>query len=141
MFLLDTDTATLAFYNHPGVVARVAAATDPVLVPVVTRLEILRGRIEAVLKAASSAELLRAQDGLARTEAFLAGFRLVEIDAAAGEHFDRLRADKKLKGLKKLGRGDLLNACISLANDAMLVTRNTKDFANVPRLKLENWAD
>lgn len=36
---------------------------------------------------------------------------------------------------------DLRIACIALAHDATLVTRNTKDFAHVPNLKVENWAD
>jgi predicted nucleic acid-binding protein len=34
--------------------------------------------------------------------------------------------------LKKIGRGDLLIAAITLANQATLVTRNEKDFCLVP---------
>ncbi len=36
---------------------------------------------------------------------------------------------------------DLLIACIVLAHNATLVTRNTKDFANIPGLKQGNWAN
>jgi tRNA(fMet)-specific endonuclease VapC len=43
--------------------------------------------------------------------------------------------------LKKIGRADLLIAAIALANRAILVTRNLKDFRNVAGLPLENWAD
>jgi tRNA(fMet)-specific endonuclease VapC len=39
-----------------------------------------------------------------------------------------------------MDRGDKLQASMVLANDATLVTRNTKDYANVPKLKLDNWA-
>ena len=49
-----------------------------------------------------------------------------------------MRKDKKAK---KTDHNDLLIACIALAHDATLVTRNTKDYANVPGLTLENWAD
>jgi tRNA(fMet)-specific endonuclease VapC len=38
-------------------------------------------------------------------------------------------------------RPDLLIACIALAQDALLVTRNTKDFNQVPGLRIANWAD
>jgi predicted nucleic acid-binding protein len=38
-------------------------------------------------------------------------------------------------------RPDMLIACIALAQDALLVTRNTKDFNNVSGLKLANWAE
>jgi tRNA(fMet)-specific endonuclease VapC len=52
--------------------------------------------------------------------------------------FDRLRENKKLK---KIGRADLLIACIALANRATLVSRNLKHFGQVPGLQAENWAD
>ncbi len=137
MFLLDTDIATLAYHNHPTILERIQNADRPVCLPIVTRLELMRGRIDAVIKAANVQELLRAEDALARTEAFCSGFAIVAIGTTAAELFVRLRDNKRAK---KMGRGDLLNACISLANDATLVTRNLKDYANVPGLRVENWA-
>jgi len=38
-----------------------------------------------------------------------------------------------------MGPMDLLIAAISLANDFILVTNNTKEFSRVKKLKLENW--
>ncbi len=139
MFLLDTDIATHAFKKHPVVLARLASAERPVRLPVTTRLEILRGRIEAVRTAADSGQVLRAQQGFVESETFLTRFEPVFFDPAAGAYFDRFRTDRKFEF--KGGRDDLLIACIALANDATLVTRNTKDFAAVPGLKLDNWAD
>ncbi len=138
MFFLDTDIATLAYHNQPIVLERIQKAGRPVCLPLVTRLELLRGRIEAVIKAASVQQLLRAEDSLAKTEAFCSGFTIVAIGTAAAELFVRLRENKRVK---KMGRGDLLNACICLANDATLVTRNLKDYASIPGLQVENWAD
>jgi tRNA(fMet)-specific endonuclease VapC len=63
---------------------------------------------------------------------------LVPLDTLAAAEFDRLRENKKLK---KIGRADLLFACIALAQRATLVTRNLKHFRQVPGLQLENWAD
>jgi tRNA(fMet)-specific endonuclease VapC len=45
------------------------------------------------------------------------------------------------KKLRKIGRADLLIAAISLANRATVVSRNLKDFRQVPGLRVENWAD
>ncbi len=98
----------------------------------------LRGRFEALLKAADGAALSRAQEHLRSSEAYLAEFRIAEFNGAAIREFDRVREDKKAK---KMGRNDLLIACIALAHDATLVTRNTKDFAGIPGLKVENWAN
>ncbi len=36
---------------------------------------------------------------------------------------------------------DLRIACIVMAYDAVLLTRNTKDFEKVPGLKFENWLE
>ncbi|MFZ2279272.1 MAG: type II toxin-antitoxin system VapC family toxin [Prosthecobacter sp.] len=41
----------------------------------------------------------------------------------------------------RIGTHDLKIACITLAHDALLLTRNTVDFAQVPGLRFENWAD
>ena len=63
---------------------------------------------------------------------------MVSIDGRVALEFDRLRQNKKLK---RIGRSDLLIAAITLANRATLVTRNLKDFRQVPGLQVENWAD
>ena len=93
---------------------------------------------DAVVKAADGKTLLRMQDLLNASEAYLAEFHLLPFDLTAAGEFDRLRNDKKVR---KTDRNDLLIACVALAHAATLVTRNTKDYANVPGLKLENWAD
>ena len=99
----------------------------------------MQGRFDFVRKAATGEELLRAQGLLDLTRRSLAGVDTVlPINAAAAAEFDRLRENKKLK---KIGRADLLIACIALANRATLVTRNLKHFRQVPGLQVENWAD
>jgi tRNA(fMet)-specific endonuclease VapC len=138
MILLDTDTFSFLTSGHPRVTARFLAATDTVSITVVTRIEALEGRFAFLLRAAHGAELLRAQEWLRRTDADLALFTPVEFDAAAAGEFDRLRQNKKLK---KIGRADLLIAAIALAYRSTLVSRNRKDFRQVPGLQVENWAD
>ena len=63
---------------------------------------------------------------------------IVRINSAAAAEFDRLRQNKKLK---KIGRSDLLIACIALAQRATVVTRNVKHFRLIPDLHVENWLD
>lgn len=139
-YLLDTDLFTLAHLGRHGLRDRIAAArgADEVVISLVTRIEVLGGRFDAVVKAADGAGLARAQEILKSSEDYLADFRVLPFDAVAVAEFDRLREDKKAK---KAGRNDLLIACIALAVEATLVTRNTKDYANIPGLKVENWAD
>jgi tRNA(fMet)-specific endonuclease VapC len=41
----------------------------------------------------------------------------------------------------RIGSMDLKIACIVLAHDATLLSRNTSDFSQVPGLRLENWLE
>ena len=140
MKLLDSDIFTLAFHGKAGVAEQVGAGRDSgeLRLPSIVRLEALRGRIEAVLKVARGADGLKMTERLTATEKYIGTFQIVDFEDRAAVHFDRLI---KLKSLRNMGRADLLIACVALAHDATLVTRNTKDFAPVPGLKLENWAD
>jgi tRNA(fMet)-specific endonuclease VapC len=138
MFVLDTDTLTHLLHGNARVSLRRSLVSDPVVLTVVTRIEILQGRFAAVLKAADREQLQQAQDRLTQSDRQLASFDILPVDAAAGAEFERLLGTR---GLKRIGRGDLLIASITLANKATLVTRNQKDFSKAPGLKIENWAD
>lgn len=138
MILLDTDIVSHVFKANPKVLERLRGAMDPVAITIITRLEILRGRSEALLKAADGLELQEAMSRLTLAEQALGRFLVVPVDAASAAEFDRLRRNRKAK---KVGRADLLIASIALAHKATLVTRNVRDFAHVPHLRIENWAD
>lgn len=138
MILLDTDTFTLHQLGQERVTTRLRAAPEIPAITIVTQIEVLRGRYDALMKAEDGNRVLRAQRGIAASIAHLALFQIVPFDDAASTEFDRLL---ETKGQRRIGRGDLLIASIVLANKATLVTRNRKDFQKVPGLLLENWAD
>src|SRR5947207_13914110 len=92
MHLLDTDTLTYVHAGHPRVLERLRQLDAPdVGTTIITRIELLRGRFEFVLKAANGTELLRAQQLLIRTDELLAQTLVVPLDEAAAVVFDRLR--------------------------------------------------
>jgi tRNA(fMet)-specific endonuclease VapC len=62
---------------------------------------------------------------LERAEERLRELVVIPMDASAAAEFEWLRHHKKLK---KIGRPELLIACIALAHRATLVTRNLKNF-------------
>jgi tRNA(fMet)-specific endonuclease VapC len=139
MHLLDTDILTYVHAGHPRVVERLRQLADPdVGTTIITKIELLRGRFDFVLKAASGSELLRAQQLLVRTEELLAQILIVPMDEASAVQFDRLRV---IKRLRKIGRADLLISSIALAHRATLVTRNVRHFKQVPGLSVTNWMD
>jgi predicted nucleic acid-binding protein len=140
MIILDTDTVTHFSYGQENVRKKIESVDEgeQLAVTLITRNELLRGRADSLLKAADEEELKKAVQRFRQTEELLADFLILPIDDEAVRQFGRLRKDKKLK---KIGRADLLIACIALAQNAVLVTRNTKDFKLVTGLRLENWVD
>ncbi len=139
MYLLDTDTLTHLHRGNFNVVERLKAVADiEVGITIITKVEILRGRIDYLLKAETGANLLKAQELLFRTEGLLNDLAIVPINHAASVEFDRLRGVSKFR---KIGRADLLIAGITLANRATLVTRNLRHFKQIPGLRVENWVD
>ena len=96
MILLDTDTLTLLAAGHARVVANFTAASEPVSTTIVTRIEVLRGRFDFLLKATDGNQLQRAQQWLIQSERDLSRFGCLPINAAAAAEFDRLLLDKKV---------------------------------------------
>ena len=138
MILLDTDAFSLHQFGHERFLKRFQTANEVPAITVITQVEALRGRHDRLWKAEDGVHLLRAQQGLIHTMRHLELFQVVLFDDAIVAEFDRLRQNKKLK---KIGRGDLLIASIVLSKRATLITRNLKDFRQVPGLQIENWAD
>lgn len=139
MFLLDTDTLTLLLNGHARVAQQAQQAeVSGIATTVITRAEMLRGRIDQLLKADTTDGVLRAQERLHWIEARFAERRVIPFDAAAGAVLESL---VRVRGLRRIGRADLLIASIALAQHATLVTRNLRHFQRVPGLTLANWAD
>jgi tRNA(fMet)-specific endonuclease VapC len=139
MHLFDTDSLTHWSKGNARILRHIEETVDADLgTTIISKIEMLRGRFDQLVKASSHAEFLRAQDLLSATEAFLAELPIVPLDAAALAEFDRLQ---RIKGLKKIGRGDLLIASITLTHQATLVTRNLRHFQRIPNLRVVNWVD
>ena len=93
--------------------------------------------MDALLKAATGAQLLPAQQFFLQSTQLLDEILITPVDPTAATIFDKLRQAK----LGKIGHADLLIASIALANKAVLVTRNRKHFEKIPGLIIENWVD
>jgi predicted nucleic acid-binding protein len=105
MIVLDTDTLTHYFLNHPGVLRRHRDATDEVVITVVSRIETLQGRFATLLNAADGTELLRGQQRLDQADYDLRPFRVLLVTNAVAAEFDQLLKNKKIRSI---GRGDLI---------------------------------
>ncbi len=128
--MLDTDTCALLLRRSSDtLLARIQVV--PVVqqvMSVVTYAELLYGVQVSSRKKANQA----AVDALARHLAVLDWPQ----DAAA--HYAQIRADLKKRGAM-IGANDLLIAAHARSLGAIVVTNNTKDFARVKGLAIDNW--
>ena len=83
-----------------------------------------------------------AKSGSARNrlalEMFLAPLAILPFDAAAAWAYGTLRADLDRRGTP-IGALDTLIAAHALSQQALLVTHNTREFAQVSGLQLADW--
>ena len=129
MWMLDTDTCSYILREHSTqVLERLdALARDQVTLSTVVCAELRYG-----------AARVKSKKLAATIEAWLALFSIVAWDDEAAQAYARIRAAVEAKG-KPIGNLDLLIAAHALARGATLVTNNTRQFAQVPGLRIVNW--
>lgn len=134
-YVLDTDILTLLRHHHATVVRHVTAhPVADMAITVITVAEQLSGWQAQVRRAKKKDALARAYRSLADTTTFLSGKTILTLTETAIDRYEQLKLLKL-----KIGKQDLQIAAITLENAAILVTRNTRDFQQVPNLTLEDW--
>lgn len=135
-FVLDTDMLTLVQEGHPAASQRfLTTPADELAITVLTVEEQLSGWYSQVRKAKQPDRLAWAYRRLAQNVSFLARLQILTYDEAAIQRCDRFRKQKV-----KLKTFDLRIAAIVLEQNAILVTRNKRDFERVPGLQVEDWS-
>lgn len=136
LYILDTDTLQLFQNEHPLVVARVqAVALEDRAVSVISVEEQLSGWYTQLRQAKRPERLAWAYRRLAATVRFLSRVQIVDFDESAIQHCEQL-----MQGKVKVGTNDLRIAASVLERDAILVTRNVRDFQKIPNLRIEDWS-
>ena len=75
---------------------------------------------------------------LQRIEEMLSDLQVLNYDRDAAEIFGRIRGQSIQQGTP-VSAQDLMIAAIALQHDFTIVTHNSKDFAQIPGVKLEDW--
>lgn len=129
-YLLDTNTWLEYFKRRTTAVATRIASTrlsDIRLCSIVVA-ELTHG----AYKSSRTAENLQLLEGIQKD------FASLPFDDNAANTYGQIRAELERKGTP-IGPNDLMIAAIALANDVTLVTHNTREFARVTSLKIEDW--
>jgi tRNA(fMet)-specific endonuclease VapC len=129
-YMLDTDTCSYIMKrSNDAVLKRLSTLpVSDVCISVITKSELLFG-VEVSPR--------RRQDEAALS-AFLNYVEVLDFPDAASLYYARIRADLRKKRAM-IGANDLLIAAHARSLGLTLVTNNTREFARVSRLAIENW--
>lgn len=138
MLVLDTDH--LVEYQR-GTSAealrlkeRLDRAAEHYATTIITVEETMRGWMAAVRRTPDPRAQMNAYAKLRQLFRFFATWQVLDWNQPSVDRYDSL----KRAGVR-IGTMDLKIASIALANDALLLTRNTNDFRRVPGLRIEDW--
>jgi len=129
-FLLDTDTCIYALKQQRGVLERLLTHSPAdIAVSVITEAELRLG----AAKSTSPVKTLRLVDN------FLRPLQIVEFTSQDAVIHARVRAKLESAGTP-IGPLDTLIGAHAVARHSTLVTNNTREFARISGLALEDWS-
>lgn len=138
MILLDTDHFSVLTDSrdakHSKLVARLIDVEEPVLIPVISVEEQLRAWLAQVRRIHDPHKLVSPYDRLVRLLDTLAEWEIARWNRQAADQFAQLR-----RAGVRIGTQDLRIAALCIANSAMLLSANLRDFEKVSDLRVEDW--
>ena len=130
MYLLDSCVCIDLMRGNLPIACDLMRASDPKLfaVPAVVVAELNFGAEKSA----------NPEKNRLLTERFLAPFDIVPFGAACAHAYGSIRNQLREDGCL-IGPNDLLIAATAVANQAVLVSNNAKEFQRVKGLRLESW--
>jgi tRNA(fMet)-specific endonuclease VapC len=126
-FLIDTNVAIHLRDRDQAVIGRIRALTEPILLSIISRVELEGG----VFRDPKLASVRRAE-----LDIVLAALTVLQFDEACVTAYGSIVSAAGYSRRKLLDR---MIAAQALVHDLTLVTMNASDFSDVPKLKLVGW--
>ena len=129
-YYLDTNVCIFFLRGtHPVLLRMVLSHSPSVLkIPAIVAAEL----VHVAEKSASPAK------NLEQVKKFLMPFEIASFDILAAFAYGKIRSTLEKRG-EVIGPNDLIIASTVLSQNGILVTNNTKEFARVENLALEDW--
>lgn len=136
LYILDTDHVSLLQRGNPAITAHLRQI-DPqqTFATVITLVEQVQGRLAQLHASKIETDVPHLLQMLQTTIDFFQGISVLPYDDDAAARFVQLRQARL-----RLGTQDLRIAAIALVYGGAVVTRNWRDFRQVPGLALEDWS-
>jgi len=129
-FMLDTNICIYTIKHKPESVIQKFLMHDPqeMCVSAITYAELMHGVEKSQFSDRNRLAI----------SMFLSPLTVLDFDGLAAEEYGRIRADLEHRGTP-IGPMDMLIAAHAKAEGLILVTNNTREFARVKGLEVEDW--
>jgi tRNA(fMet)-specific endonuclease VapC len=137
LWIFDTDHISLWQRQHDPIIQKIdAIGVGNITITIITVEEQFRGRLDMIRRADSESKRIAAYEWMRETTLFFSQISQVLAWSPEAE-----RCHIKLKQQRvRIGAQDLRIAAIALAAGGTVVTRNQRDFGQVPGLPIDDWA-
>ncbi len=129
-YMLDTNICIYVIKKHTEIVLKKLTTFDvsDICLSSITLAELMYG----VQKSHHQ------QKNQTALDEFVSPLEIMSFDETAATHYGQIRTYLEKKGTP-IGALDMMIAAHAQCLNVILVTNNTKEFARIPNLKLENW--
>ncbi|MDZ7360423.1 MAG: type II toxin-antitoxin system VapC family toxin [candidate division KSB1 bacterium] len=138
-YVLDTDHLSILQRRSEPAFSKLSAklsrySPDLIFVTIVSFQEQFQGWMARINQVASVAELIFAYREMERLIQYFGTTQILPYDQKAADIAENLKHQRI-----RIGTLDLRIASIVLSENAILLTRNQRDFGKVPNLRIEDW--
>jgi tRNA(fMet)-specific endonuclease VapC len=136
LYILDTDHMTLWQHGNQGIVDNLRRV--PITDRAVTQISLteqIQGWQAMITRARNEQEIARNLQRLYKTIAFYHSLQVLPYDSDAIRLFEQFR-----KAKIRIGSQDLRISSIAASKNATVVTRNLRDFRQIPDLQVVDWS-
>lgn len=136
LYVLDTDHLSLMQRGNKIISNKLLnIASSELAITIISWEEQLRGWLAVINKVNSGEQLIKAYQQLKLATLSFSQLNILDYNHQADQLFDQFRKQKI-----RIGTQDLRIATIVITNNGILLTRNQKDFSQVPSLQIDDWS-
>lgn len=138
-YVLDTDHLTILQRRSQPALTNLSArlarySPDLIFTTIISFQEQFQGWMAFINKTTSASGLIMAYQELEELIQLFTEMQILPFDQNAADLTEQLKRQRI-----RIGTSDLRIASIVLAQNAILLTRNQRDFSKVPNLRTEDW--
>jgi len=138
--LLDTDHISLALRGNAKIVDRLThLKRSEWATSIISIQEIFNGWIISLNDPRYQDQQVELYTRFWKSNEFFQGAQVLNFDHAADQVYHQLRQDCPNLAKRRLEK-DVKIAAIAIAHQAVVITRNRRDFEQVPGLQIEDWS-